>query len=179
MKTSQKIIMAGVFAAAFALAGCASHGAKESSQPPAYSSGENSGINTTGSGTQQSGQAQSLSKAEQLKKQALDQHSIYFALDESTINPKYQVVVDNWAMYLLSDPAVKVQIQGNTDERGTRAYNQALGERRAEAVQSALEAEGVPASQLSSTSFGKERPVCSAHAESCWQLNRRADLVRR
>ncbi|MDN5874000.1 MAG: OmpA family protein, partial [Sinobacteraceae bacterium] len=62
---------------------------------------------------------------------------------------------------------------------GTRAYNQVLGESRAEAVEAALEAEGVPASQLSTTSFGKERPVCTEHAESCWQLNRRADLVRR
>lgn len=179
MNMSRNILMGAVILVAFTMAGCASHGTKEASTPAYSSSSEGSGINTTGSGNQQAGQAQALSKAEQLKKKALNQHSIYFQFDQSTIQPKYQVVVDNWSKYLLADPAVKIQIQGNTDERGTRAYNQVLGESRAEAVEAALEAEGVPASQLSTTSFGKERPVCTEHAESCWQLNRRADLVRR
>ena len=68
-------------------------------------------------------------------------------------------------------------LQGHTDERGSRAYNQALGERRGNGVNSALQANGGSASQLTVVSYGEERPVCTESNESCWSQNRRAVTV--
>nr|MBI3611716.1 OmpA family protein [Nitrospirota bacterium] len=69
-----------------------------------------------------------------------------------------------------------VAIEGHCDERGTSAYNLALGERRAKAAKQYLESQGVLAAQIQTTSFGKERPVCTDHSKACWQKNRRAHV---
>lgn len=172
ISSSRKVAVLATAFAAFAIAGCASHGTKSGAETAPVPAQQDTGINTNATAGQTGADAQALQQA------AEEHHSIYFAFDKSDIEPQYQSVVNNWAKYLLAVPGTQVQIQGNTDERGTRAYNQALGERRAAAVQSALEAQGVPAAQLSTTSFGKERPVCTEHAESCWSQNRRADLIR-
>jgi peptidoglycan-associated lipoprotein len=70
-----------------------------------------------------------------------------------------------------------VTLEGNADERGTREYNLGLGERRGNAVDSALSAAGASASQLNVVSYGEERPVCKEHNEGCWQKNRRVEIV--
>lgn len=170
-KASKKVMFLAAVVAAFTLAGCASHEAKTEAAPTAAES-SNSGINTNGNANE------ALSRAQALEQQAVANHSIYFQFNKDNIQPQYTSIVDTWAKYLLADPTVHVQVQGNTDDRGTRAYNQALGERRAVSVQSALEAQGVPGSQISTVSFGKERPVCMQNNESCWHQNRRADIVR-
>ncbi|TAM11339.1 MAG: peptidoglycan-associated lipoprotein Pal [Nevskiaceae bacterium] len=170
IRSTRKVAVLVMAVAAFAMAGCASHGAKTGAETQPVA--QDSGINTNANAGQSGVDANALQQA------AEQSHSIYFALDSSDIDAQYQAVVSNWAKYLLAVPGAQVQVQGNTDERGTRAYNQALGERRATAVQAALEAQGVPAAQVSTTSFGKERPVCAQHAESCWSQNRRADLIR-
>jgi peptidoglycan-associated lipoprotein len=103
--------------------------------------------------------------------------SVYFEFDKSTIKPEGQAVISAWAGFLKQYGTDKIQIQGNCDERGTREYNIALGERRAKAVADALKAEGVADSQLSLISYGKEKPVALGHDESAWSQNRRADLV--
>ncbi|MBM4134268.1 MAG: peptidoglycan-associated lipoprotein [Nitrospira sp.] len=69
-----------------------------------------------------------------------------------------------------------VAIEGHCDERGTSAYNLALGERRAKAAKQYLESQGALAAQIQTTSFGKERPVCTDHNKACWQKNRRAHV---
>ena len=107
----------------------------------------------------------------------LTAHSVYFDFDKSEIKPDSQAVVASWATYLSANPTSKVRLEGNTDERGTREYNIGLGERRANAVAQALEAKGVSASQLTTVSYGKERPVALGHDEASWQQNRRVDLV--
>jgi peptidoglycan-associated lipoprotein len=104
-------------------------------------------------------------------------HSVYFDFDKSDIKPEGQAVISSWAQYLAANPTVKVRLEGNTDERGTREYNIGLGERRANSVGSALQAQGVSASQLSTVSYGKERPVALGHDEAAWSQNRRADIV--
>jgi peptidoglycan-associated lipoprotein len=71
----------------------------------------------------------------------------------------------------------QVRLEGNTDERGTREYNLGLGERRANAVGSALEAAGGSASQVTVISYGKEKPTCREHNEECWAKNRRVEIV--
>jgi peptidoglycan-associated lipoprotein len=107
----------------------------------------------------------------------LSKHSVYFDFDKSEIKPEGQDVVSNWSTYLSSHPTVKVRVEGNCDERGSREYNVGLGERRANAVAQALESNGVSQSQVTVISYGKERPVCTQHDESCWSQNRRADIV--
>ncbi len=79
--------------------------------------------------------------------------------------------------YLESKPSVSIKIEGNADERGSREYNLALGQRRAEAVLKSLEIYGVKDAQMEAVSWGKERPKATGHDEAAWAQNRRADLV--
>ncbi len=104
-------------------------------------------------------------------------HSVYFDLDKSDLKPESAETISLWAKYLTQNSASKVRVEGNCDERGSREYNVGLGERRANAVAQALEAQGVSPSQVSTVSYGKEKPVCSEHKEACWSQNRRGDLV--
>ncbi len=106
-----------------------------------------------------------------------NQSIVYFDFDSSEIKPESKSVVAGWAKYLTANPTAKVQLQGNTDERGTREYNIALGERRSQAVSSALQGAGVSQNQLSLTSFGEERPVALGHDEASWSQNRRVEIV--
>ena len=109
----------------------------------------------------------------------LAKRSVYFDFDDYSVKPEYESLLQAHANYLRSHPARHVLIQGNTDERGTSEYNLALGERRSQAVMSALETLGVPGSQLEAVSLGKEKPVALGHDEASWSQNRRADLVYR
>ncbi|NTZ05815.1 peptidoglycan-associated lipoprotein Pal [Burkholderia metallica] len=109
----------------------------------------------------------------------LAKRSIYFDFDQYSVKPEFQSLLQAHADYLRSHPARRVLIQGNTDERGTSEYNLALGQRRSQAVASALETFGVPATQLEAVSLGKEKPVALGHDEEAWAQNRRADLVYR
>ncbi|NTX31248.1 peptidoglycan-associated lipoprotein Pal [Burkholderia pyrrocinia] len=109
----------------------------------------------------------------------LAKRSIYFDFDAYTVKPEYQSLLQAHADYLRSHPSRRVLIQGNTDERGTSEYNLALGQRRSQAVFSALETLGVPGTQLEAVSLGKEKPVALGHDEDSWAQNRRADLVYR
>jgi peptidoglycan-associated lipoprotein len=110
-------------------------------------------------------------------KGALAQRSFYFDLDSYTLKPEAQPVVEAHAKFLNANKGRKVVIQGNTDERGGREYNLALGQKRAEAVRKSLSLLGVPDSQMEAVSFGKEKPKAEGHDESSWAENRRADLV--
>ena len=103
--------------------------------------------------------------------------SVYFDFDNSFIAPKFDDVIQSHAGYLRSNPDLKVEIQGNCDERGSREYNIGLGNRRALAVKAALELLGVQGRRITITSFGSEKPVELGHDESNWQQNRRADFV--
>lgn len=103
---------------------------------------------------------------------------IYFAFDSNELDSAGQATVQKFAKYLTANPSTKVRIEGNTDERGTREYNVGLGERRANAVQSALQAGGVSAKQMSVISYGEERPAAQGHDEAAWSQNRRAVIIR-
>jgi peptidoglycan-associated lipoprotein len=102
---------------------------------------------------------------------------IYFEFDSSEINGEGQAVVDGWAAYLSGNSSAKIRLEGHADERGTREYNVALGERRANAVLQALTSRGVGANQISVSSFGEERPVADGHDEAAWQQNRRVEVM--
>jgi peptidoglycan-associated lipoprotein len=107
----------------------------------------------------------------------LRQRVVYFDFDKDEIKPEFQQIMACHAKYLQDRPTAQIRLEGNTDERGTREYNLGLGERRANAVSSALQANGGSASQLNVVSYGKEKPVCREHNEDCWGKNRRVEIV--
>ena len=102
---------------------------------------------------------------------------IYFDFDKSEIKPEFADIVTTAARNLTSNPNLKVKLEGNTDERGTREYNIGLGERRAQAVRRALMLQGVAESQVSTVSFGAERPAAEGDSEDAWAKNRRVEVV--
>ena len=107
----------------------------------------------------------------------LRQRVVYFDFDRSEIKPEFQAQIACHASYLRQFPGARVTLEGNADERGTREYNLGLGERRGNAVSSAVGAAGASSSQLNVVSYGEERPVCKEHGEPCWGKNRRVEIV--
>ncbi|RJX73716.1 peptidoglycan-associated lipoprotein Pal [Vibrio sinensis] len=115
---------------------------------------------------------------QELKEQALrESQTIYFAFDNASIAGDYEEILAAHAAYLSQNPAMKVTIEGHADERGTPEYNIALGERRAQAVSSYIQALGVQADQISIVSYGEEKPLLLGQGEDVYAKNRRAVLV--
>ena len=102
---------------------------------------------------------------------------VYFDFDQATIRPEFQAAMACHAKYLRDRPSSRMNLEGNADERGSREYNLGLGERRGNAVSSALQANGGSAGQISVISYGEERPVCTQSTEDCWARNRRVEIV--
>jgi len=102
---------------------------------------------------------------------------IFFAFDRSDISPEARETLSRQADWLRRYPNVTVTIEGHCDERGTREYNLALGERRAQAAKNVLVASGIPASRISTISYGKERPAIVGSTEEAYAQNRRAVTV--
>jgi peptidoglycan-associated lipoprotein len=101
----------------------------------------------------------------------------FFDYDQSDLREDARSVLAGDAQWLKKHSTVQVLIEGHCDERGTAAYNLALGDRRANAAKEYLISLGIDASRLRTVSYGKERPFCTENSESCWQKNRRAHLV--
>lgn len=102
---------------------------------------------------------------------------VYFDFDKSNIKPEFQQTISENAKKLMAHPNIHVQVEGHCDERGTTEYNLALGQRRADSVRNALVAAGVNPSQLTTISYGEERPVALGHNEAAWAKNRRSVLT--
>lgn len=107
----------------------------------------------------------------------LSKRTVYFDFDKSQVRSDDRDIVLAHAEYLASHPNAKVILEGHADERGTREYNIALGERRAKAVSKLMVLQGVSPSQIEVISFGEERPVSSSHNESSWSVNRRVEIL--
>jgi peptidoglycan-associated lipoprotein len=107
----------------------------------------------------------------------LYKHSVYFGYDKYDVASEYQPLVTAHAKYLRDHSGAKVAIQGNCDERGSREYNLALGQRRADAVGKIMALSGVPSGQIETVSFGEEKPMATGHDEAAWSQNRRSDIV--
>ena len=107
----------------------------------------------------------------------LSKRSIYFDYDSDAIKDDYQRVIEAHAAYLVAHKDVKVTLQGNTDARGSREYNLALGQRRAEAVRKALSVLGASSAQMEAVSFGEEKPRAVGDTEQDYAENRRVDIV--
>jgi peptidoglycan-associated lipoprotein len=102
---------------------------------------------------------------------------VYFDYDNAEIQPQYLDLLRVHANYLYRTPGATVTLEGHTDERGTRDYNLALGDSRADSVQRFMIAEGVPADKLTRLSYGEEQPADPGHNQQSWALNRRVELV--
>lgn len=107
----------------------------------------------------------------------LSKRSIFFDFDEFVVKDEFKPLVQAHAKYLTQSNSAKMTIQGNTDERGSREYNLALGQKRADAVKKALTILGAGDRQIDTVSFGEEKPKAPGHDESSWAQNRRADIV--
>jgi peptidoglycan-associated lipoprotein len=116
-------------------------------------------------------------RAEQIASAAAELRDVFFAYDSFSITDEGRHALSNNVEWIKSNPDMRLKIEGHCDERGTSAYNLVLGEKRAKAVRNYLVELGAVPDHLSVVSYGKERPFCTEHTESCYSLNRRGHLV--
>jgi peptidoglycan-associated lipoprotein len=106
----------------------------------------------------------------------LSKRSVYFDYDSFVVKNEYRATVQAHAQYLRDNAAAKVLLQGNADERGSREYNLALGQKRADSVRNAMTLSGAKDSQIEAVSLGEEKPRATGHDEASWTENRRTDI---
>lgn len=162
-----------------ALAGCAGKGTKEqedlgygtfSGQPGGAQSG---GVAEGGLGA---GGAFDDSAAAG-PRASMRNRTIYFDFDRDEVKAEFRQIIADHGRYLAANPSARVRLEGHADERGSREYNIGLGERRAQSVRQALLLQGAGASQLTTVSYGEERPAATGSDEESWSLNRRVEIV--
>jgi peptidoglycan-associated lipoprotein len=165
--------MAGFLAAA----GCASKRPKPGPAVPA--AGANSGAQSEGAAGGAGAAGANMSQEETTGPQSgtLANRTIYFDFDSAVIEGQGVEVLAAHARYLAAHSDARVRLEGNTDERGSREYNIGLGERRAQAVRRAMLLQGVADGQITTVSYGEERPADPGHTEASWAKNRRVDIV--
>jgi peptidoglycan-associated lipoprotein len=146
---------------------------EERSTSASTAAGEQGGAQTYGAGEEASSGFSELNKPGSL----LATRTIYFDFDSSEVKPEFNAVLEAHAEYLANHPDVSVTLEGHTDERGSREYNLALGERRAKAVKQQMTLLGAGADQVHVTSYGEERPAVEGHNEAAWSKNRRVEIV--
>jgi peptidoglycan-associated lipoprotein len=116
-------------------------------------------------------------QGDSLKDGTLGKRSVFYDLDKYDVKDEYRPILQAHGKYLAEHRSTKMLIQGNCDERGSREYNIALGQRRAEGVKRMLVLMGATESQVEPVSLGEEKPRCNEHNENCWQQNRRSDML--
>ena len=107
----------------------------------------------------------------------LSKRSVFFDFDSFVIKPEARPLIEAHARFLVQNPQMRMLVQGNTDERGSREYNLALGQKRADVVKQALLLLGAQESQIESVSLGEEKPRCEDRTENCYAENRRGDML--
>jgi peptidoglycan-associated lipoprotein len=103
--------------------------------------------------------------------------SVYYEFDGYDVKPEYRTLVEQHARHLRDNPSAKIVVEGNADERGSREYNVALGQQRAESVKKMLTLLGASEKQIEAASLGEEKPACGQSSEACWSQNRRGQLL--
>ena len=170
--------LAAVVALLF-VAGCASQSPTSPDQGSAPQSGTQSQGGAQSSATPPSGGPGTASSGPRDPREAFAKRSVYYEFDGYDVKPEYRPLVEAHAAYLKQNPSARITIEGNCDERGSREYNVALGQRRAESVMKMMTLLGVRSGQIESVSFGKEKPRADGHDEKSWAENRRSDLAYR
>ncbi|MFA6312311.1 MAG: peptidoglycan-associated lipoprotein Pal [Sterolibacterium sp.] len=110
-------------------------------------------------------------------KSILSKRSVFFDFDQYVIKDEFKALVEAHAKFLVANGKIKMLVQGNADERGSREYNLALGQKRAEALKKTLILLGGKEGQIEAVSLGEEKPRCTEHGEACWAQNRRDDML--
>jgi peptidoglycan-associated lipoprotein len=179
-------VAVAVLAVVGALAGCATTADPQSTdavQPPTTVASQTLSATSTGvsggSGTGQPLGTEGGSAATSENGRPDLKRSVYYEFDRYEVKPEYRALVESHARWLRTNPKARLTIEGNTDERGSREYNVALGQRRAESVTSIMVTMGVKPEQIEAVSFGKEKPRAEGHGESAWAENRRSDFAAR
>ncbi len=172
MNIKSKLILIALLAGTVAVSGCNNKNRKAEGAEIG-----NGGVSTSGTGTgfgpdgKPLGDWQSAASAE-----LLSQTRVYFAYDSSALDPDSLAIAEAHATFLRDSPSTKVVLEGHADERGTREYNLALGERRAQSVEDVFIALGVSPANIEKVSYGEENPIAEGHDESAWRLNRRVEI---
>ena len=165
-----------VLVAAAALAGCASKETKTEAGVTDRSVGQpqaNAGQSSTTTPNRQA----TVQPGNPLTTGALAKRSVYFDYDSNAVKDEYRGLVQAHSRYLTGDKRdARIRIEGNCDERGSREYNLALGQRRAEAVKKVMTVLGVNDNRIETISYGEEKPAATGHDEQAWAQNRRADI---
>jgi peptidoglycan-associated lipoprotein len=170
----RRTVLIVVIAAALALGACASKPKRTEAPGGAGTPGAQSagaGTASTADGSEEGAAAPGPLAG------ILAKRIVYFDFDSSEIKGEGPAIVGAHAKYLAASPTVKVRLEGHTDERGSREYNIGLGERRAQAVRRAMLLQGATEAQLSTVSYGAERPVATGSNEAAWAQNRRVEIV--
>jgi peptidoglycan-associated lipoprotein len=172
----RKILIILMVAVALTGAGC---GSKKPKPGPSSSTEVGSGADSSGASGDAASAGNVGSDDETAGPQAglLAKRVIYFDFDSSEIKGEGNDIVSAHAKYLASHASTRIRLEGNTDARGSREYNIGLGERRAQAVRRALLLQGATESQLSTVSYGAERPAVAGNDEPAWAKNRRVEIV--
>jgi peptidoglycan-associated lipoprotein len=176
-----KVFSIAMLAVAAGLYGCATTESTDTSNTPGAttsSSGSHTDTGTRGRGSV--GTAGAQGQAQPPVGQSPDlKRSVYYEFDKYEVKPEYRSLVESHARWLRANPGAKLVIEGNADEQGSREYNLALGQRRAESVTKMMMLMGVRGEQLEAISYGEERPRSNGHDEKAWSENRRSDFAQR
>ncbi len=166
-----RILLPLIGVAALALSACG--GGTTTAKPDVEDKSVGAETSAAGGATSADGKAlDSKGKADLLSKRR-----VYFAFDSSAVDDASRAVVEAHANYLAANKGTKVVLEGHADERGSREYNLALGERRAQAVERMVKVLGVSADRIKVVSFGEEKPLAAGHDEGSWSQNRRVEIV--
>ncbi|HEX4889630.1 MAG TPA: peptidoglycan-associated lipoprotein Pal [Alphaproteobacteria bacterium] len=160
-KVSMGLKLASMAAAVFLLAAC-------ESTPEGGGAGSGGGAGGGGGGSA------AIVPGSQADLEATTSNRVFFGFDKYDLTEEARATLQAQAAWLAKNPSVTVTVAGNCDERGTREYNLALGERRANSAKDYLVSQGVDASRITTISYGKERPIALCSDESCWSQNRNA-----
>jgi peptidoglycan-associated lipoprotein len=172
MKNTSKLILIALLAGMVAVSGCNKKNRK------AEGTGVDGGVSTSGTGTEFGPDGQPLGDWQNSGSSGdlLSQTTIHFAYDSSELDADSQAIAEAHARFLSENSSITVVLEGHADERGTREYNLALGERRAQSVVDVFIALGVSAANIENVSYGEENPVADGHDESSWHMNRRVEV---
>ena len=168
----QQILL--IVVSGLALAGCPK---KPQTLPDASNEGQQVGATTEGANQGDVGSSALGAEQAALEEAKRTGTVVFFDYDRAEIKPEYVPIVAAHAKFLNGAPTRRVRLEGHSDERGSREYNIGLGERRAQAVRRALMLQGVTEAQITTVSYGEERPAVQGGDESAWAKNRRVELV--
>ncbi len=179
MKFESHLSIAASLLALALVAGCASEAKKDESAPAPAASSPSSASPSASPAARSAQPSAAAGNPLNDPKSLLFKRSVFYDFDQSNIKTDYRTLVEAHARYLRDHPGANITIEGNCDERGSREYNLALGQRRAEGVRSMMKVLGVPDRQIETVSYGEEKPKAQGHDESSWSQNRRSDIVYR